>query len=379
MNVPFVDLKNQYHTIKDKIDAAIKDVIQETAFIGGKYVVAFEEKFAAKYDVRNCVSTANGTDSLYIIMKSLGIGAGDEVITVANSWISSSETITQCGAQPVFVDIDPVFYTIDENGIEEKITDRTKAIIPVHLYGQMCNMEKIMAIANKHGLYVIEDCAQSHFSVYKSRLAGTIGTAGSFSFYPGKNLGAYGDAGALITNNDELAIRCKMYARHGALKKHEHQMEGINSRLDGLQAAILSVKLDHIAEWTEKRIELASYYTKQFQNSKHVITPAVRPDTRHTFHLYVIRVKNREQLQQYLKEKGVETAIHYPAPLPFLPAYAYLKHTADDFPVSFSYKEEILSLPLYPELTHAEIDYIVAAVNDFYAYENAAVMEGHQA
>jgi len=251
MKVPFVDLKAQYLSIKEDIDEAIFKVIEETAFIGGKYVQNFEKEFAEKYQVKHCISVANGTDSLYIIMKMLGIGSGDEVITVANSWISSSETITQTGAKPVFVDIDPLYYTIDEKLISSKITTRTKAIMPVHLFGQMCDMDLITGLASQHGLFVIEDCAQSHFSEFKGRRAGTIGIAVSFSFYPGKNLGAYGDAGCIVTNDDELAEKCRIYARHGAKVKHQHTIEGINSRLDGIQAAILSKKLPHISEWRQ--------------------------------------------------------------------------------------------------------------------------------
>lgn len=372
MKVPFVDLKAQYNTIKSEIDEAMAKVIEETAYIGGKYVLDFEQKFASKYGVKHCISTANGTDSLYIIMKSLGIGPGDEVITVANSWISSSETITQCGARPVFVDIDRDYYTIDERKIEEKISKKTKAIIPVHLYGQMCDMEKIIEIATKYKLVIIEDCAQSHFSAFKGKLAGTFGIAGSFSFYPGKNLGAYGDAGAIITNDDELAIRCKMFARHGALVKHEHIMEGINSRLDGLQAAILTVKLNYIDEWTQKRIEIAKYYTTLLQEQvPDVMIPSVRQATKHTFHLYVVRVKYRNALQEYLTSKGIETAIHYPTPLPFMEAYRYLNYSYSSFPICHQNKDEILSLPLYPELSKEQVQYIVQSIKTFYSLHSS--------
>lgn len=310
MKVPFVDLKAQYLSIKEDIDKAIFSVIEETAFIGGKYVQNFEKEFAEKYGVKHCISVANGTDSLYIIMKMLGIGDGDEVITVANSWISSSETITQTGAKPVFVDIDPLYYTIDEKLIASKITSRTKAIMPVHLFGQMCDMDLIIDLAKQHGLFVIEDCAQSHFSEFNGHRAGTMGIAGSFSFYPGKNLGAYGDAGCIITNDDELADKCRIYARHGAKVKHKHVIEGINSRLDGLQAAILSNKLPHILDWTDKRIENASRYSKLLADIPEVICPRVRPNTKHTFHLYVVKVKDRTALAEYLSEQGIETAIH---------------------------------------------------------------------
>ncbi|MFM1913803.1 MAG: hypothetical protein RIR51_1655, partial [Bacteroidota bacterium] len=264
--IPFVDLKSQYLSIKEEVDSAIANVIENTTFIGGKNVNMFEEDFAKLYGVKHCISTANGTDSLFIIMKMLGIGDGDEVITVVNSWISSSETISQTGARPIFVDINPDYYSIDENKIEEVISSKTKAIIPVHLHGQICNMEIIMKIANKYGIPVIEDCAQSHFSELNGNKAGMYGIAGSFSFYPGKNLGAYGDAGCIITNDDNLAEKFRMYARHGALKKHDHQIEGINSRMDGIQAAILNAKLPYILTWTENRIRNASLYDKYLMN-----------------------------------------------------------------------------------------------------------------
>ncbi len=366
MKIPFVDLKSQYQSLKQNIDSAIENVVTETAFIGGKYVTTFEHEFAALYGVKHCISCANGTDSLYIIMKMLGIGNGDEIITVANSWISSSETISQTGATPVFIDIHPDFYSIDESLIEAKITSKTKAIMPVHLQGQCCNMEAIMALAVKHNLYVIEDCAQSHFSQFKDTNVGTIGIASSFSFYPGKNLGAYGDAGCILTNDDALAEKCKMYARHGALVKHQHQIEGINSRLDGLQAAILSAKLPYISQWTEHRITNAAYYNKALATIKEIVLPKVRPSSKHTYHLYVIRCKYRDALAKFLKEQGIETAIHYPVPLPEMQAYQYLGYQPKDFPVSHQYKSEILSLPIYPELSHEQIVYIAHQIQAFY-------------
>jgi len=366
MIVPFVDLKLQYQSIKKDIDSAIENVITETAFIGGKYVNQFENDFATLYGVKHCISCANGTDSLYIIMKMLGIGEGDEVITVANSWISSSETVSQNGATPVFVDIDPDYYSINEKLIESKITSKTKAIMPVHLQGQMCEIEVIKSICDKHKLFLIEDCAQSHLSEYNNIRAGLRGIAASFSFYPGKNLGAYGDAGCIITNDDALAEKCKMYARHGALIKHQHQIEGINSRLDGLQAAILSAKLPYLIEWTDKRIANAAYYTKVLSGINEVIPPKLRPNTKHTYHLYVIRAKKRDALAKYLKEKGIETAIHYPIPLPMMEAYKYLHYTQNDFPVSNQYKDEILSLPMFPELTETQINYVAETIKAFY-------------
>ena len=366
MKVPFVDLKSQYISIKESIDSAIENVINETAFIGGKYVEEFENKFASLYGVKHCVAVANGTDSLYILMKMLNIGNNDEVITVANSWISSSETITQTGAKPVFVDIDPILYTIDEKLLESAITSKTKAIIPVHLQGQMCDIDKIMEIANKYSISVIEDCAQSHFSEYKGKRAGTFGIAGSFSFYPGKNLGAYGDAGCIITNDDELALRCRMYARHGALKKHNHVIEGINSRLDGIQAAILAAKLPHILDWTESRITNAKLYNKYLGEIEEIILPIVRPDSKHSFHLFVIRTKEREKLAAFLKSKNIETAVHYPVALHNMEAYKYLGYSSNDFPVSNLYQDQILSLPMYPELSEAQIEYISKQIKEFF-------------
>lgn len=367
MKVPFVDLKAQYLTIKGDIDSAIADVINETAFIGGKYVNNFEAEFAEKYGVKHCISVANGTDSLYIIMKMLGIGPGDEVITVANSWISTSETITQTGATPVFVDIDPVYYTINEDLIAAKISPKTKAILPVHLYGQVCDMNKIMQLAKDNGLFVIEDCAQSHFSTFAGQRAGTMGIAGSFSFYPGKNLGAYGDAGCIITNDDDLADKCKTFARHGAKIKHKHIMEGINSRLDGLQAAILSKKLPHILDWTQIRIEKAALYSRLLADVAEVVCPVVRPDTTHSFHLYVVKVQRRAALIDYLSAQGIDTAIHYPTSLPLLPAYDYLNYSAETIPVSHENQSQILSLPMYPELSDDAIEWVVNAIKSFYS------------
>jgi dTDP-4-amino-4,6-dideoxygalactose transaminase len=366
MKVPFVDLKAQYDTIKVEIDKAINNVITNTEFIGGRPVKEFEEQFAALYGAKHCISTANGTDSLYIVLKMLGIGNGDEVITVANSWISSSETISQTGAKPVFVDINPDYYSIDESKLEAAITERTKCIIPVHLQGQMCEMDVIMNLANKHSIPVLEDCAQSHFSEFKGGRAGLFGLAGSFSFYPGKNLGAYGDAGCIITNDDEFALKCKMYARHGALIKHQHQIEGINSRLDGLQAAILSVKLPHILNWTEKRREVASNYNERLEGVGDLVLPKVRPNSKHSYHLYVIRTGQRDALKSHLAENNIQTAIHYPVALPNMDAYHHLGYQTQDFPIASSFEDQILSLPIYPEISEDQLDFVSNIIIDFF-------------
>ena len=367
MKIKFVDLYAQYLSIKEEIDKAMEGVIKNSSYIGGEPVKTFEQEFSSLYGIKHCISVANGTDSLFILMKMLGIGKGDEVLTVANSWISSSETISQTGAKPVFIDIDHLYYSIDENRLEEKITPNTKALIAVHLQGQMCAIGKIKDICEKHGIFLIEDCAQSHFSEFEGRRAGTFGVAGSFSFYPGKNLGAYGDAGCIITNDDKLAEKCRMYANHGALKKHHHLIEGINSRLDGIQAAVLSAKLPHILDWTAKRIEKADYYTRQLNMlCPQVITPVVRPGTKHTFHLYIIRTSQRDELKSFLADKGVETMIHYPCILPVLPAYIYLEEKGENYPVAYSFQPQILSLPIYPEISTEEIDYVVESIQLFY-------------
>ena len=365
MNVPFVDLKAQYQSIKSEIDPAIQSVISETAFVGGKYVEGFEKAFAEKFGVKHCVSCANGTDAIYITLKALGIGPGDEVITVANSFIATSETISQTGAMPVFVDIDEYFH-IDPAKIEAKITPKTKAIIPVHLFGQAANLEVVKAVCDKHKLHLIEDCAQSHFSTYKGRKTGTFGIAGTFSFYPGKNLGAYGDGGAIISNDDEFARNARLFACHGSVQKYIHEIEGINSRLDAIQAVVLKTKLGHIDDWNKARNSHALKYNALLGDVKQIKVPKLRPETFHIFHLYVIRAERRDDLAAFLKTKGVATGIHYPYALPLMPAYRYLRHQPSDFPVAYACQEQILSLPMYPELADEQIAYVAESIKEFY-------------
>ncbi len=365
MKIPFVDLKAQYISIKNDIDQAIAQVINETAFIKGRFVKEFETLYSKANNVKHTISCGNGTDAIYIALKSLDIGPGDEVITTALSWISTSETITQTGAKVVFVDIDPNYYTIDPNKIEEKITKNTKAIIPVHIYGQPAPMDKINLIAKNYNLKIIEDCAQAHFAEYKNQIVGTIGDIGTFSFFPGKNLGAYGDAGGIITNDDHLAEKMRLYANHGALKKHHHQIEGINSRLDGLQAAILITKLPHILNWNNNRRKHARNYTNLLQNSN-ILTPEINLDANHVFHLYVIQHDERDKLQIYLNNNGISTGIHYPTALPFLKAYKYLGHSSKDFPNAFNAQNKILSIPIFPELSNKQLNYIVDKINSFF-------------
>ncbi len=364
--IPLVNLKKQYLSIKNEIDNAINDVIDETAFISGKYAKLFEEEFSKKVGVRNCISTANGTDSLYIIMKSLGIGQGDEVITVANSWISSSETISQTGAKPVFVDIESDFFSIDSNKIEEKINKKTRALIIVHLHGQSCNMSEICQIAKKYNILIIEDCAQAHLTKFKNSFVGTFGIAGSFSFYPGKNLGAFGDAGCIITNDDNFAKKCRMFANHGSLVKHNHIIEGINSRMDGINANILKVKLKYLSDWTKKRVKNSLTYKTNLSNIEGVILPRTRPDTEHTFHIFQIEVnKNRDNLLNYLLSNDIQVTLHYPTPLPFLKCYSRYNYKRSDFPVAFEKSKKILSLPMCPELCESDIIKITGLIKKF--------------
>jgi dTDP-4-amino-4,6-dideoxygalactose transaminase len=365
-NIPLVDLQAQYRSIKTEIDAAIRDVVENAAFIGGQRVSQFASDFAAAIGSEHCVPCANGTDAIYITLKMLGIGAGDEVVTVANSWISTSETISQTGATPVFVDIDEYFH-LDPDLLEAAITPRTKAIVPVHIYGQPADMHAITEIASRHGLHVVEDCAQAHLATIGGRTVGTIGVAGTFSFYPGKNLGAYGDAGAIVSNDTQLAEKLRMYANHGALVKHEHQVEGINSRLDGIQAAVLSAKLPHLPQWTAARRSVAELYDGCLAGVDEVATPLRRPGTTHVFHLYVIRAERRDELAAYLKSKGIGCAIHYPTPLPLLPAYGRYGLRPEHFPAAHSAAKEILSLPIYPELEESEVERICTAIKRFYA------------
>ena len=366
MKVNFVDLKAQYKSIGSEIDEAIRKVISETSFIKGKYVSGFEEEFARELGVKHCIAVANGTDAIYILLKMLGIGEGDEVITVANSWISSSESISETGARPVFVDIERDYYTIDVSKIEEKITERTKAIFPVHLYGQAAEMAEIQSLCKKHDLYLLEDCAQAHFTKLGDRNVGTFGDGAIYSFYPGKNLGAYGDAGAIVTNDDELARKCRLYSNHGALTKHKHEIEGINSRMDGLQGAVLGVKLKYIHEWNANRLDNGRYYNELLAGVAEVESPVIRDDSRHTFHVYCIRAERRDELKSYLEESGISTAIHYPCPLPLLDIYRKNGRDEEDYPVAREYMSKILSLPMYPELGRDEIEYVVSKIKEFY-------------
>lgn len=362
--IPFVDLYAQYLTIREDINRSISNVITDTAFIGGSYVSEFEAAFARYVGVNHVVSCANGTDSMEIILKAWGVGMGDEVIVPANSWISTAEAVGNVGARAIFVDIDPLYFTIDTALIEGAITARTKAIIPVHLYGHPADMPSIMDIAERHGLKVLEDCAQSHGASIEGKHTGTFGHAASFSFYPGKNLGAYGDAGCMATNDHTLAEHIRMIANHGQKGKHNHLIEGRNSRLDGLHAAILSAKLPHLDSWNQGRNAVAAAYTAGLEGLD-IDTPKIKTGCYHAFHLYVVRTSHRDALSGHLKSSGIETAIHYPTALPFLPCYAHLGYKASDFPVAFANQSRILSLPIFAEMTPLMIGRVLDAISTF--------------
>jgi dTDP-4-amino-4,6-dideoxygalactose transaminase len=361
--IPFVDLKQQYISIKDEIDNAISNVIDTSSFIGGESIKRFENNFASYLGINHCIGCANGTDSIEILLKTLGIGKDDEVIIPAISWIATSEAVSAVGATPIFVDVDDAYYTIDCKKITSAITNKTKAIIPVHLYGQAVDMDALLAIAKEYNLKVIEDCAQAHGAEWNGKKVGTFGDCASFSFFPGKNLGAFGDAGCMVTNNPQIAELARMIANHGQQGKHNHVIEGRNSRLDTIHAAVLDVKLQYLSQWNEMRINAASEYERLLK-STNITIPQRIPNSKHVFHLYVIQTDKREFIQKKLEEKEIQTAIHYPKALPFLQCYNDRNFTKNDFPVAFNLQDNILSLPMFPGITHAQIKEICNVINE---------------
>jgi len=356
MKVPFLDLKAQYETIRAEIGAALQEVLEKTAFAGGPFVEKFEKEFAPFCQTEHAVGVGNGTDALWVAMLGLGIGQGDEVITAANTFIATAEAISFCGAKPVFVDVDEKTCNMNPNLIEAAITPRTRAIIPVHLYGQTADMDPIMEIARKHKLLVIEDASQAHGAEYKGRRAGSIGHAGCFSFYPGKNLGAYGEAGAVVTNNAELAKTMRMFRDHGQSKKYYHSIIGWNARMDGFQGAVLSVKLKHLPAWTEGRRKNAALYGRLLAGVKNIILPTEASYGKHVYHIYAIRAQSRDALIKALQERDVHCAIHYPVPLHLQDAYSSLGYKRGDFPVTERVAEGLVSLPMFAELTKEQIE-----------------------
>jgi len=365
MQVPFVDLKAQYQIIKPDIDSAIQNVISSTAFILGKAVSEFEEKFAKYCETRHCIGVNSGTSALTLALQTLGIGKGDEVITAANTFIATAEAISSVGAKPVFSDILEKDYNLDPAKLGKAITKRTKAIIPVHLYGQPADADPILEIAERKGIFVIEDACQAHGALYKKKKVGGLGILGCFSFYPGKNLGAYGEGGAITCNDDKLAQKIKMLRDHGSSNKYHHEFIGNNYRLEGIQGAILSVKLEHLDQWNDQRRKNADLY-REFLQGTNIRLPEEAPYAKHVYHLFVVRVKEREKLIKFLQDQGISTGIHYPIPNHLQNAYSFLRYKRGSFPVTEGYMDEILSLPMFPELTEGQIKYTTENIKAFY-------------
>lgn len=363
--IKFLDLAAQYQSIQSDIDTAIANVIKESAFIGGKYVKEFEQQFAAYIGAKHCIGMANGTDALEIAIEAAGLPPGSEIIIPGNTFIASAEAVSRCGHRVVFADVDHGCYTLTAESVREKLTPSTKAIIAVHLYGHPCDMDALLDICNTHGLVLIEDCAQSHGADCRGRRTGALGHLAAFSFYPGKNLGAYGDAGAITTQDDALATRVRMIANHGRIAKYDHEFEGRNSRLDGMQAAILSVKLPNLEAWTQRRIEIADYYITHLNGIADLILPQRKEWARQVYHLFVVRTDRRDALKAFLADKEIETGIHYPIALPKLKAYAYLG--APDGNAFYNQADAtLLSLPIGEHLSTDDAEKVAGAVREFF-------------
>jgi dTDP-4-amino-4,6-dideoxygalactose transaminase len=366
MQVPFVDLQAQHTSIAQEIEEAIGRVLHSTAFILGDEVSQFENAFAAYCGAKHAVGVDSGTSALELALRGYGIGPGDEVITAANTFIASAIAISAVGAAPVLVDIDRHTYNVDVTRIEAAITPRTKAILPVHLYGQPADMSAIQEVASRYDLLVIEDACQAHGAHYKGKRAGTLGQAAAFSFYPAKNLGACGDGGILVTDDDALADRVRMLRNYGQREKYHHEIQGFNCRLDTIQAAILQIKLRHLDEWNSRRAQHAMLYDKLLADSC-VVRPVIAEDRDHVWHLYVVRVPDREALRDFMTERGIMTGIHYPIPMHLQPAYQDLGYERGSFPVTEAYASEIVSLPMYPEMPTEFVEYVADAIKDFMA------------
>lgn len=367
MKIPFLDLKVQYESIRDEIATGLQEVLDSTAFAGGPFVEKFEEEFASFCGCEFAVGVGSGTAALWMALLGMGIDNGDEVITAPNTFIATAEAISFCGAKPVFIDVDEQTYTMKPDLLEVAITPRTKAIIPVHLYGQTADMDPIMEIARAHGLFVIEDACQAHGAEYKGRRAGSIGDAGCFSFYPGKNLGAYGEAGAVVTNNAELAEKIRMFRDHGQAKKYYHSIIGWNARMDGFQGAVLSVKLKHLPAWNQARRKNAQLYNDFLADVDDVIAPIEADYARHVYHIYAICTQNRDALIRALTEKEIHCGIHYPIPIHLQGAYKFLRYPKGSYPITEKCTEQLVSLPMFPELTEEQIEYVVHEIKRFVA------------
>ena len=363
--VKFLDLKSQYYSIKSEIDKAIQNVIENSAFIGGEHVAQFEDSFSNYVGTDYCIGVGNGTDALEIAIEALDMPIGSEIIVPANSFIASSEAVTRSGHRVVFVDIDSESYVISIEDLKKRITSKTKAIMAVHLYGHPCDMDELAKIAKEYNLCIIEDCAQAHGAEYKGKRVGGIGDIATFSFYPGKNLGAYGDGGAITTNNLELSVQCRKIANHGRTAKYDHDFEGRNSRLDSLQAAILNVKLKYLDNWIDKRIQVADKYLLELDEVKDIILPVKQDWAKQAYHLFVIRTNIRDELKNYLSEKGIHTGIHYPISLPKLKAYKY-SNQADELMFANSSDASLLSLPIGEHLSKEDVEKVILAIKRFF-------------
>lgn len=357
MKVPFLDLQAHHQPLREQLDAAIAAVVDRAAFAGGPFVARFEEEFAAFCGAPHCIGVGNGTDALWLSLLALGVGPGDEVITVPSTFMATAEAVSYCGARPVFVDIDATTYTMDPAQLEAAITPRTRAIIPVHLFGQMADMEAILSLADRHGLPVVEDACQAHGAAQHGRKAGTLGVAGCFSFYPGKNLGAFGEAGAVLTGDSQLREKIAMFRDHGQARKYFHTAIGWNARMDGIQGAVLSVKLQHLEAANHRRRTHAALYNELLAGLD-VITPVETPGNHHVYHVYALRVAARDAVMQALGAAGVACGIHYPVPVHLQEAYASLGYGPGSFPVAEQCAQEFLSLPMYPELTADQIRFV---------------------
>ncbi len=364
MNVPLVDLKAQYAAIKPDIDGAIARVLANTAFAGGPEVEAFEKAFAAYTGRKHCIGVSSGTSAIEIVLRAYGLHAGEEILTVPNTFFATAEGGSIFGVRPVFVDCDEATALIDASKIEQAITPQTKAILPVHLYGQACAMDTIMAIAKKHGLRVIEDCAQAHGAHVGGKMAGSFGDAATYSFYPGKNLGAYGEAGAITTDDDAVAAYCRLFREHGSATKYEHKIIGRNDRMDGLQGAILAAKLPHLPAWNTARRRIAQRYRELLKDEPRVRMFSEVPGAEGVYHLFVVRVANRDAVRTKLNAAGVGAGIHYPLPLHLQECYKDLGHKLGDFPVTERLAHEILSLPIYPEMSDEQIEFVVRTLQE---------------
>jgi len=364
MKIPFVDLKRQYGYIREEAESKVREVLENGQYILGKEVENFEKEFAKYCGVKYAIGVASGTDALVISLKALGIGLGDEAITVPNTFIATVDAIARNGATPVFCDVNPDTYNIDISQIEDKITNKTKAILVVHLYGQPAEMNSIKKIADEFGLYIVEDACQAHGAEYLGRKTGSLGDIACFSFYPSKNLGACGDGGIIVTNSKELAEKARMLRNYGQKTKYYHDVVGFNSRLDEIQAAILRVKLKYLDKWNNMRRKWAKLYNELLENSS-VVTPVEAKYAKHVYHLYVIRSKGRNELQQFLSRKGISTGIHYPIPIHLQRAYSYLGYKEGDFPITEKFAREILSLPMFPELEEDEVVYVCDQIKRF--------------